>query len=126
MTLNKHADAAQALPADGYTGALAGRVWRPGIGPSIVSIREDGVQDVTSAFPTMAALAAEPDPAAALRGARGERIGSLDEIIANTPPERRDSNRPYLLAPIDLQVVKAAGVTFATSMLERVIEERAR
>jgi fumarylacetoacetate (FAA) hydrolase family protein len=126
MTLSKHADAAQALPADGYAGALAGRVWRPGIGPSIVSIREDGVHDVTSAFPTMAALAAEPDPAAALRGARGERIGSLDDILANTPPERRDSNRPYLLAPIDLQVVKAAGVTFATSMLERVIEERAR
>ena len=53
------------------------------------------------------------------------RIGDLDAIAANTPPDRRDSARPWLLAPIDLQVIKAAGVTFAVSMLERGIEERA-
>jgi len=41
-------------------------------------------------------------------------------------PDGRDPSRPWLLTPIDLQVVKAAGVTFAVSMLERVIEERAR
>src|SRR5436189_6234950 len=41
-------------------------------------------------------------------------------------PDGRDPSRPWLLTPIDLQVLKAAGVTFAISMLERVIEERAR
>jgi fumarylacetoacetate (FAA) hydrolase family protein len=91
-----------------------------------VALRDDGVHDVSAAFSTMASLAAEDDPAGALRGAGGERIGELAPILANTPRETRDTRRPHLLAPIDLQVVKAAGVTFATSMLERVIEERAR
>ena len=50
----------------------------------------------------------------------------IDALLANTPPETRDPQRPWLLAPIDLQAIKAAGVTFAVSMLERVIEERAR
>ena len=47
-------------------------------------------------------------------------------MLANTPEDGRDPARPHLLAPVDLQAVKAAGVTFAISMLERVIEERAR
>jgi len=62
----------------------------------------------------------------ALRAARGEKIAGLAELLANTPPDRRDATKPWLLAPIDLQAIKAAGVTFAISMLERVIEERAR
>src|SRR5690606_25300287 len=37
-----------------------------------------------------------------------------------------DGSAGWLLAPVDLQAVKAAGVTFADSMLERVIEERAK
>jgi fumarylacetoacetate (FAA) hydrolase family protein len=53
-------------------------------------------------------------------------MGSLEQILSNTAPDRRDRGRPWLLAPVDLQAVKAAGVTFAVSMLERVIEERAR
>jgi hypothetical protein len=126
MNLSEWADPSQVLPQDGYAGALAGRVWRPGLGPSVVALRDDGVHDVSAAFSTMASLAAEDDPAGALRGAGGERIGELAPILANTPRETRDTRRPHLLAPIDLQVVKAAGVTFATSMLERVIEERAR
>src|SRR5947208_573667 len=56
----------------------------------------------------------------------GHPIGDLADIPANTPPDRRDPAKPWLLAPVDLQVLKAAGVTFAISMLERVIEERAR
>lgn len=116
----------QILPADGFEGALAGRVWRPGIGPSVVAIRGDGVFDISSTFSTMSRLAAMDDPAYFVRSARGERVASLDEIVANTMPDGRDPSRPWLLAPIDLQVVKAAGVTFAVSMLERVIEERAR
>jgi fumarylacetoacetate (FAA) hydrolase family protein len=115
------------LPTDGTHGTLVGRVWLPQAGgPAIAAVRHDGVFDVTAIFPTVSALCEEPDPAAALRGAKGERIGDLDGIIANTPPDGRDRQKPWLLAPVDLQVLKAAGVTFAISMLERVIEERAR
>ena len=116
-----------ALPEDGTAGALAGRVWRPDLGgPSVVAIRAEGVVDITRAFATMRDLCEAPDPAAALRAAGGEVIGTLDAILANTPPESRDAGKPWLLAPIDLQAIKAAGVTFPISMLERVIEERAR
>jgi fumarylacetoacetate (FAA) hydrolase family protein len=116
-----------ALPVDGYAGALAGRVWRPQLaGPSIVAARAEGLVDVTHHFPTMRDLCEQGDPAAALREAQGERFASLAEVLANTPQESRDPARPWLLAPVDLQAIKAAGVTFATSMLERVIEERAR
>ena len=71
-------------------------------------------------------LCEDEDPALELRQAKGEPLGELAAILANTPPERRDAKKPWLLAPIDLQAIKAAGVTFAISMLERVIEERAR
>jgi fumarylacetoacetate (FAA) hydrolase family protein len=120
-------NASAALPTDGYAGALAGRVWRPEVeGPSVVAIRADGVFDVTAEFPTMRDLCETVDPAARLRAASGERIGTLNVILANTPPDRRDHSKPWLLAPIDLQAIKAAGVPFAVSMIERVIEERAR
>ncbi len=120
-------DPTTTLPVDGTAGALAGRIWRPDAGgPSVVAIRADGVHDITAAFPTMRDLCEAADPAAALRDARGEAVGPLDAILANTPPDGRDATRPWLLAPIDLQAIKAAGVTFAVSMLERVIEERAR
>ena len=115
------------LPEDGTRGALVGRVWLPqSKGPAVVAVREDGVFDVTARFPTVTALCEEDDPANALGAAEGERIGDLESVAANTPPDRRDRGKPWLLAPLDLQVLKAAGVTFAISMLERVIEERAR
>jgi fumarylacetoacetate (FAA) hydrolase family protein len=65
-------------------------------------------------------------PAAAVDQVDGERIGDLATILANTPEATRDRKKPWLLAPVDLQAIKAAGVTFAISMLERVIEEQAR
>ncbi|MBR0872071.1 fumarylacetoacetate hydrolase family protein [Bradyrhizobium tropiciagri] len=115
------------LPQDGTSGTLVGRVFLPQAGgPAVVAVRADGVFDVTAAFPTVSALCEEADPAAALRATRGERIGDLEAVLANTPPDGRDRAKPHLLAPVDLQVLKAAGVTFAISMLERVIEERAR
>jgi len=118
---------AHTLPADGTAGALAARIWRPEHeGPSVAAVRASGVFDVSDAFPTMRDLCEASDPAAALRHAAGERIGGLDRILANTAPDARDRSKPWLLAPIDLQVIKAAGVTFAVSLLERVIEERAR
>ena len=106
---------------------LVGRVWCPaGDGPSVVAVRDGALFDVSSSFPTVSQLCEQADPAAALRQATGERIATVAEALANTPPDTRDTSRPWLLAPIDLQAVKAAGVTFAVSMLERVIEERAR
>ncbi|HEV2778066.1 MAG TPA: fumarylacetoacetate hydrolase family protein [Actinophytocola sp.] len=118
---------ATTLPADGAAGALVGRVFVPEAGgPSVVVVRADGLYDVTSAFPTVRDLCESVDPAGGLRAATGERLCSLDEALVNTPVEARDRRRPWLLAPIDLQVVKAAGVTFVVSLLERVIEERVR
>ena len=115
------------LPEDGTRGTLVGRIFLPDVGgPAVVAIRDSGVFDVSTRFPTVSALAEENDPAAMLRATKGERVGDLDGLVANTPPDRRDPNKPWLLAPVDLQVLKAAGVTFAISMLERVIEERAR
>jgi fumarylacetoacetate (FAA) hydrolase family protein len=115
------------LPADKFAGALAGRVWRPDRqGPSVVAVRAEGIFDISRAFPTVRDLCEAEEPAAALRGADGEPLGPLDAVLANTPPDGRDPGKAWLLAPIDLQAIKAAGVTFAISMLERVIEERAR
>ena len=116
-----------ALPEDSARAALAGRVWRPDAGgPSVVAVRGGELLDISASFPTMRDLCEADAPAAALRAAKGEPIGRLDAVLANTPPERRDRNTPWLLAPIDLQAIKAAGVTFVVSMIERVIEERAR
>ncbi|MFC0388118.1 fumarylacetoacetate hydrolase family protein [Muricoccus vinaceus] len=120
-------DPAQVLPSDWREATLVGRVWRPELeGPSVVALRGEDAIDVTARFPTVSALCEEADPAGALKNAAGERVGAIAEILANTPPDRRDHARPWLLAPVDLQAIKAAGVTFAVSMLERVIEERAR
>jgi fumarylacetoacetate (FAA) hydrolase family protein len=115
------------LPGDGAAGALVGRVWLPGDGgPAVVAVRADGVYDVSRLAPTMRDLAEATDPAVLVREGTGERIGTLDDLLANTPEDRRDPGKPWLLAPIDLQAIKAAGVTFPLSMLERVIEEQAR
>ncbi len=127
IDLRTRLDVAAALPEDGDSGALAGRVWLPAVeGPAVVAVREGGVFDVTRSFATMRDLCERADPAAALRAAEGPRLGAFADILANAAPDARDASKPWLLAPIDLQAVKAAGVTFAVSMLERVIEERAR
>jgi fumarylacetoacetate (FAA) hydrolase family protein len=115
------------LPDDAADAVLAGRVWRPDVGgPSVVAVRNGALVDASAAFPTMRDLCEADDPAASLRAAQGGTIGELDAILANTPVERRRGSVPWLLAPIDLQAIKAAGVTFVVSMIERVIEERAR
>jgi fumarylacetoacetate (FAA) hydrolase family protein len=115
------------LPDDAARAALGGRIWRPDQdGPSVVAIRDGVVVDISGTAATMRDLCEAADPAAIVRFAPGEVIGPLDAILANTAPEARDPGKSWLLAPCDLQAVKAAGVTFAISMLERVIEERAR
>ncbi|HEX3576416.1 MAG TPA: fumarylacetoacetate hydrolase family protein [Rhodopila sp.] len=116
-----------ALPDDAAQACLVGRVWRPELGgPSVVAVHDGAAVDVSATFPTIRDLCETADPAAALRSAVGETIGTVDALLRNTPVETRDAGRPWLLAPVDLQALKAAGVTFAISMLERVIEERAR
>ena len=118
---------AATLPSDGTQGALVGRVWLPQAGgPAIAAVRADGVYDISAAAATMRDLCEAADPAALLRTGTGARIGALGDILANTPEIQRDPAKPWLLAPIDLQAIKAAGVTFPLSMLERVIEEQAR
>jgi fumarylacetoacetate (FAA) hydrolase family protein len=115
------------LPEDGTQGTLVGRVFRPDVeGPSIVVVRKGGVFDITRAFPTMRDLGETYRPHAAVDQIDGELIGPLADILANTPEKTRERKKPWLLAPVDLQAIKAAGVTFAISMLERVIEEQAR
>jgi fumarylacetoacetate (FAA) hydrolase family protein len=105
------------LPQDAPRAALVGRVNRPGLGPSVVRVNPDAtLTDITAAFPTVSVLCNEPNPAASLRKAEGENIGPLAEVL----------EAKQLLAPIDLQTVKAAGVTFPVSMIERMIEEALR
>jgi fumarylacetoacetate (FAA) hydrolase family protein len=119
--------AAEALPDDAEHSVLIGRVWDPAAdGPSPVVVRDGDVFDVSSHFPTVRDICELPDPAAAAAALTGPRLGSFEELLANTGAEERDRHRPWLLAPVDLQALKAAGVTFAVSMIERVIEEQAR
>jgi fumarylacetoacetate (FAA) hydrolase family protein len=125
--MHEHLTPEAALPADGTKGTLVGRAWVPGdpAGPSVVAIRADGVYDLSRSAPTMADLLNADDPLA-LAQADGERLGDLAAILENSAHDRRDPARPWFLAPCDLQALKACGVTFATSLLERVIEEQAR
>ncbi len=109
------------LPPDGL---FLGRVWRAGIGPSIVTLRDGRVIDITSkAAATMRDVLEQVDILAFVGAIAGEDIGALEDIAAASVEPAGDVTR--LLAPCDLQAVKAAGVTFARSMIERVIEERA-
>lgn len=116
------------LPDDPAEACLLGRVWLPEAeGPAVVTVRGNEVVDITErAAPTVRDVCEADEPAALVRGVEGRGLGSLDAILANSDPARRDPDRPWFLAPVDLQAVKAAGVTFVRSMLERVIEEQAR
>lgn len=98
-----------------------GRVWRPDVqGPAVVTMRDEIVIDITTASaPTVSHLLELPDAAAYVRSTQGAALGKLDAISATSIS--RDSL--HLLSPCDLQTVKACGVTFAHSMIERVIEE---
>ncbi len=118
---------ADPLPVDSAKATLVGRVWDPAVeGPSVIRVSDGEVHDITPAASTMRDLCEAADPAGLARSAEGRKVGSLAEILANTPRESRDPKKPWLIAPNDLQAIKAAGVTFVVSMLERVIEEQAR
>ncbi|MBS0242179.1 MAG: fumarylacetoacetate hydrolase family protein [Proteobacteria bacterium] len=125
--MREHLTPAATLPEDHAEAVLVGRVWRPDVGgPSVVRIDAGRALDITRGVPTMSALTGGRDPASVSRSISGDDLGPLDAILANTPETTRDPSRPWLLAPVDLHAIKAAGVTFARSMLERVIEEQAK
>lgn len=109
------------IPSDG---TFVGRMWRPEAGgPSVVTVRDGTVVDITAPeAPLVSDICELNDPAAYVKAAAGTVLGPLTVIAANSPG---DLSRPHLLAPCDLQAVKACGVTFASSMVERVIEEKA-
>ena len=118
------------LPSDGTAGTLVGRAWVPGNpgGPCVVLVKADGLYDLTDRYSTLSALLNEKDPTEAARqaGKSAKRLCGLEEVVASSPSDHRKPDKPYLLAPADLQALKACGVTFVLSMLERVIEERAK
>jgi fumarylacetoacetate (FAA) hydrolase family protein len=115
------------LPADLYAGTLVTRIWNPtGVaGPSVAVLRADGVYDLSAHVASMSTLLEAEQPTTLVKSTTGTRVGSLDDLLANSDEATRDVSKPFFLSPCDLQVIKAAGVTFAASMIERVIEEKA-
>lgn len=116
------------LPEDAERAMLVGRAWVPGDhpGPSPVIIRGADVVDISDTFPTMSELLNTESIESKMDDLNGTKIGVIDSLLENSVWHSQDKKHPYLLAPVDLQAVKACGVTFAQSMLERVIEERAK
>ena len=120
--------AANALPEDQERATLIGRVWLSAVsGPVLVLVHDNTVYDLTSVARTSSELLNLDDPVGAIRRAgRLDALGPLQNVLFNSEPSGRDEKAPWFLAPCDLQAVKASGVTFVASLLERVIEEQAR
>lgn len=112
---------ASLLPADLSRATLIGRIWRDG--PCVVAVRGGEVIDITAVVPTVSALLEHDDALGVARHAAGHSLGTVEELLEQAL--QAPSGQPLLLAPCDLQAVKACGVTFAVSLLERVIEEQA-
>ncbi|WP_092999365.1 fumarylacetoacetate hydrolase family protein [Rhizobium sp. NFR07] len=108
------------LPADASNALLVGRVWSKAAGgPCPVLLSNGRILDLSSMAPTLSALLEIDDLARKLQSSPSSLdLGSLEDFLSGATGQ--------LLAPADLQAIKAAGVTFADSMLERVIEEQAK
>ena len=119
---------ASALPVDAADALLVGRVWVEGTGPVLALVTPESVFDLSGVAPTASQLLELPGVAKAVRAAVPSlpRLAGTAEVLANSAADARKLALPWLLAPCDLQALKAAGVTFVASMLERVIEEQAR
>jgi fumarylacetoacetate (FAA) hydrolase family protein len=119
---------ARALPDDHARAELIGRVWRSESGgPTLVRVKDGFIEDLSPVAPTSTQLLNLDDPVAAIRAAGPlHKIARVDDVLANSAADARADDTPWLLAPCDLQAVKASGVTFVASLLERVIEEQAR
>ena len=117
------ASVAAVLPEDAEDALLIGRLWDAETsGPRVVAVRGGDVFDLQHLAGTVSELLERSEPAADVRSAltvpRWKTADVLEASLA------QDTSRPHLLAPVDLQVIKACGVTFVDSMIERVIEER--
>jgi fumarylacetoacetate (FAA) hydrolase family protein len=121
-----HALPALGLPTDSAGAALVGRAWRPDTnGPALVTVRGDELIDLSSHADTLAELLERPDVVDIAREAPGLSLGPVQAVLDNALAPAPDAALPHLLAPCDLQAIKACGVTFAVSLLERVIEAQA-
>jgi fumarylacetoacetate (FAA) hydrolase family protein len=109
-------------------GILLGRAKVPGYAePRIVTIRDGKLVDITAkGMATVRDIAESGKAAAHVSAAPGIVLGDAEAIVANSRSAQTSDSLPVLLSPIDLQVIKASGVTFVVSLLERVIEEQAR
>jgi fumarylacetoacetate (FAA) hydrolase family protein len=116
-------DRASVLPDDAARALLIGRVWDVETGgPRVVAVQEGDVFDLQHLAGTVSELLERPDLVADVRDAMTRPRWKTSEIIHASLTQ--DAARPHFLAPVDLQVIKACGVTFVDSMIERVIEER--
>ena len=108
-------------------GLFVGRAWSQAQGgPCVVTLRNGDIVDVTTReAPTMTSVLDLEDPVGHVRETEGTVLGRVSDFMAASAPKGDKDGAGYLLAPCDLQAVKACGVTFANSMIERVIEERA-
>jgi fumarylacetoacetate (FAA) hydrolase family protein len=106
----------QCVPRDAAA-LLIGRAWVPAEdGPSVIAVRGDEAVDLTPSYETVSQflnIAKLDELRAAIKVAPA--IGRLDDLVANSREGQRDLSRPWLLAPCDLQAVKASGVTFVAS-----------
>ena len=113
-----------------HAGTYVGRAWVPAgvgqAGPCVIVVRDGWVFDATVHGPTCSAFLERADFRARLAAVlNGRPLMSFQDLLESSSDGQQAASRPRLLAPVDLQCIKAAGVTFVSSMLERVIEERA-
>ena len=105
---------------------LIGRIFDPvSRSPRVVGLHRGILSDLSSIVGTVSELLERPDAVSVVRQAPAAASWLIDDVIEESLGAHDDSPRPWLLAPIDLQVIKACGVTFAASLIERLIEERA-
>jgi fumarylacetoacetate (FAA) hydrolase family protein len=116
---------ATTLPNDVSNAVLIGRIWVPEKGPYLVKVNATQTTDLSGLAQTSSDLMEIDNVAARVIQHQG-KTWSTESLWANTDPQNRDEQQAWFLAPTDLQAIKAAGVTFVASMLERVIEEQAR
>ena len=118
------------LPSSSDHALLIGRLWVPNKGPVVVAVTTQYVLDLSALAQTCSDLLEQDDVAKKVHrwitSGQAQPLGKTPEALANSEESVRDASKPWFMAPCDLQAVKAAGVTFVASMLERVIEEQAR
>ena len=120
---------ATALPADIDRALLVGRVWRDDgamQGPAVVAVRGGRLVDITRHAATVADLFERRDLLTIVGSAEGDDLGAARELVDAAVRGEAGPGGLRLLAPCDVQAIKACGVTFAVSLLERVIEEQAK